>query len=68
MDLDGRRGGQKLEGVEGKETIISIYYINLFENMWQHESLYLLRTYRPVCKHMCTHAQREVNYTVCVLI
>jgi hypothetical protein len=27
VDLDGRRGGEELGGVEGGETIIRIYYV-----------------------------------------
>lgn len=27
VDLEGRRGGEKLEGVEGRETIVRIYCV-----------------------------------------
>lgn len=31
MDLDGKRGGEDLEGVAGRKTIIRIYFIrNIF--------------------------------------
>ena len=29
LDLDGRRGGEELEGAEGKENLIRIHYVKM---------------------------------------